>query len=449
MAKHTMEQKKPLIIGSRTVVDFLDAGLTNVPAKIDTGAYSSSIWASDIKETDGELSFRLLDRDSPLFNGKIIRTKDFEVRLVKNSFGHSEFRYRVPLSIKIEGVRLKAGFTLADRSKNRYPILVGRRSLQGRFLVDVTKRTLLKQPLAPPCILVLVNNESARVNTFYADMNRLYGKKVQIDLRTFSELTMRIEDGVMRLRLGLDGRDVSEYDLVYFKTFMRNLELASLTAMYAKQHNVPFVDTAVQVTPANDKLHQYGLLALYGIRVPDSWYLPAKILRQNYSAVKDFLRVPFILKSLNGKKGQYNYLINNKQEFLAACKAAEADNVRLIAQAYLENDGDYRAIVLGAQIAMLIHRQGNKALTHLNNTSAGAKSVHVPVGDLPGDTQKLCIDAAATLQWQIAGVDVMQDKTSGEWYCLEVNNSPQLVSGAFVDKKQEALIAFLLEEAER
>ena len=441
-----MKQTKLPIIGSRTLVDFPRVGILQLPAKVDTGAYSSSIWASNIKETDGELSFRLLDRESPFFNGRTIKTKEFEMRLVKNSFGQTEFRYRVTLGIRIEGIRLRARFTLADRSNNRYPILIGRKTLQSRFLVDVTKRAPVKKPLAAPRILVLVNSGGPKITKFYQQINTRSQQVVRTDLRKYRDLTLKIEDGTMRMRLGLDGRDVGEYDLVYFMTFMKNLELAALTAAYAKQHNVPLVDTAVQQAPASDKLHQYGLLAMYGLRVPDSWYMPLELLQQNYAAIKDFLKIPFVLKDVNGKKGRYNYLITNKREFMTACAEAAAAGSGII---QVRDSLVYRALVLDNEVKLLIRRTGDKTVSHLNNTAAGGKAEHLPVSELSGAVQKMCIDAATTLQWQVAGVDIVQDKATREWYCLEVNNSPQLVSGAFVDKKQEALLAFLLEEVER
>jgi len=35
-------------------------------------------------------------------------------------------------------------FTLADRSKNNFPVLIGRKTLKGKFLVDVSKMSVEK-----------------------------------------------------------------------------------------------------------------------------------------------------------------------------------------------------------------------------------------------------------------------------------------------------------------
>ncbi len=110
----------------------------DILAKIDTGADRSSIWASSIDVSkDGVLNFVLFDKESSHYTGQILRRDDFGVSKIKNSMGHSELRYRTKLSIKIGDRKIAVMFSLANRSKNRYKVLVGRRTLAGRFLVDV------------------------------------------------------------------------------------------------------------------------------------------------------------------------------------------------------------------------------------------------------------------------------------------------------------------------
>ena len=53
--------------------------------------------------------------------------------------GHKQVRYKVKLSIVIGGRRIMATFTLSDRSTQVYPVLIGRSTLTGKFIVDVAK----------------------------------------------------------------------------------------------------------------------------------------------------------------------------------------------------------------------------------------------------------------------------------------------------------------------
>lgn len=126
------------IIGSTEFVDV--ANTKHIPAKVDTGADSSSIWASHVRITkDGILHFRLFDEGSPFYTGKAFKRKDYKVAVVRNASGHEQVRYRTHIGITINGRKVKVLFYLADRSNNNFPILIGRRTISGKFLVDVSK----------------------------------------------------------------------------------------------------------------------------------------------------------------------------------------------------------------------------------------------------------------------------------------------------------------------
>lgn len=133
-----MFKKKP-ILGRVERVDFPDAGIFNLPAKVDTGAYRSSIWASGIREDRGWLKFKLLGPESPSYSGQEIKTKKYKLVEVENSFGHKQTRYSVFLKIRIDGRTFKSNFTLANRSTKTYSALIGRKLLKNRFVVDVSR----------------------------------------------------------------------------------------------------------------------------------------------------------------------------------------------------------------------------------------------------------------------------------------------------------------------
>jgi hypothetical protein len=132
--------KNRQVIGTFEVIEIPEANMFNIPAKVDTGAYYSSIWASHIKETGDGLKFVLFDKNSSLFNGQVITSKKFYKSIIRNSFGIGEERYRVKLSIKVGTKSYKTDFTLANRSINNYPILLGRSLLHDRFIINVTKK---------------------------------------------------------------------------------------------------------------------------------------------------------------------------------------------------------------------------------------------------------------------------------------------------------------------
>lgn len=128
-----------LVIGRDAMVD-IEGYAKGVPAKIDTGADSSAVWASNIYvNKDNELCFCLFDKDSEYYTGEEIRTKDFSVSEVKSASGHLKLKFCPYLTLVISGVAIRTRIGLSDRSTHKYPILIGRRTLSEKFLVDVSK----------------------------------------------------------------------------------------------------------------------------------------------------------------------------------------------------------------------------------------------------------------------------------------------------------------------
>lgn len=133
------------IIGRVGTIDIIDLGLTRVPAKVDTGADTSSIWVSSVSETPAGLDCVFFGPGSPYYTGKVVKISNgYKVTRVANSFGEKELRYKLKLRIRVRGRIIRATFTLSDRSRKTYPILLGRRLLKGKFVVDVSQGQALE-----------------------------------------------------------------------------------------------------------------------------------------------------------------------------------------------------------------------------------------------------------------------------------------------------------------
>lgn len=125
-----------LIIGRNEEVDFPELGLYGVNAKIDTGAYTSSLHCYDIREENGVLYFKLLDAKIE-FKVQDQKFTEYSEKNIKNSFGEIEKRYVIKTIVKIGGRSIKSLISLTDRGTMRFPVLIGRKLLKNRFIVDV------------------------------------------------------------------------------------------------------------------------------------------------------------------------------------------------------------------------------------------------------------------------------------------------------------------------
>jgi len=133
-----------ITIGRIDKVDIPEFGLENVPVKVDTGANRSSIHCSqiDIHKHDGieEITFHIPLDSSHEVN--IYHTKDFFVKNIRSSSGHVESRYIIKTTIVLFGKKYHSTFSLTDRTEMKYPILLGRKLLKSRFIVDVAQENL-------------------------------------------------------------------------------------------------------------------------------------------------------------------------------------------------------------------------------------------------------------------------------------------------------------------
>lgn len=136
------------IIGRKEKISIPGLGLKLVWAKIDTGAYTSSLHAEHIREElkDGKkvLCFEVLMPGHKDFTGKALTFEKYREKKVKNSFGQAETRFLIMTKIRIAGETFPAEFTLSDRSSMKNSILLGRKILQDKFLVDVNGANLSK-----------------------------------------------------------------------------------------------------------------------------------------------------------------------------------------------------------------------------------------------------------------------------------------------------------------
>lgn len=135
----TMPKK---VIGRIDKADFPLLGLFDIDIKIDTGAYTSSIHCHKVKVEEGGLKCKFYDKGHPLYNGKEIVFKNYSITKVKSSNGIVQERYKVKTTMLLFNKKYKINLTLSTRSDMKYPILIGRRFLNNKFIVDVHLKNL-------------------------------------------------------------------------------------------------------------------------------------------------------------------------------------------------------------------------------------------------------------------------------------------------------------------
>lgn len=135
---------KKKIIGSVERISILDLELYNLDAKVDTGADSNALHCDDIRvdEQKQEVHFKLLDEVHPAYHGKQITMPLYKIKRVKSSNGLTQFRPSIKVEVEFFGKKYKTIVSLTDRSDMKYPMLIGKKFMSKRFLVDVSENYL-------------------------------------------------------------------------------------------------------------------------------------------------------------------------------------------------------------------------------------------------------------------------------------------------------------------
>ena len=140
--------KARLEIGWCEMVDIPSLGLSQVHAKMDTGAATSSIHASRVKPVirDNDSWVEFWFRPNAGEKPKRYEAAIIERRTVRSSNGLREERYVIAAQFCFGTLCWQGQLTLANRRSMAFPLLIGRRALRRGFLVNSGRRWVLGKP---------------------------------------------------------------------------------------------------------------------------------------------------------------------------------------------------------------------------------------------------------------------------------------------------------------
>lgn len=133
------------IIGCKEIISIIDLDLYDLDAKIDTGADSNAIHCDEIEIKDDMVTFRLLDEIHPAYHGKKMTMPIYKIKKVKSSNGQIQKRPSIKVTVDFMGEIYESVVSLTDRSDMKFPMLIGRKFMANKFLVDVSKEYLSEE----------------------------------------------------------------------------------------------------------------------------------------------------------------------------------------------------------------------------------------------------------------------------------------------------------------
>lgn len=137
---------KRIIIGRKDIADFEKLNLFGIEVKIDSGAYTSSFHCHKIekvtKDEVEKIKCNFLDPGHEQYHEKEFCFEKFEIRSVKSSNGMVEERFSIFTEITIFKNIYPIELTLTERPDMKHPVLLGRKFLSKRFLIDTSRKNL-------------------------------------------------------------------------------------------------------------------------------------------------------------------------------------------------------------------------------------------------------------------------------------------------------------------
>lgn len=280
-------------------------------------------------------------------------------------------------------------------------------------------------------------------DTAFSMAAALKDSKVQYDACYLEDLLFSFDGSALRITEP-NGLEIDKYDgiflLGWFKLKIYE-DIAVAIARYAAHKGIPILNSEAAKTRSYSKLSQCVTAALGDVSVtPFVFSMDAQRLIQGVE--QSNLEYPLIVKAVLASRGDDNHLVQNAQELQDA--VAKSPDLAFIAQTFIPNDGDYRLLVMGDRVRLVLHRQ-SQTDSHLNNTSQGGKAKLVDIAELPQAMLDEAVYMSKALNRELTGVDIIVHNQTGKHYFLELNNMPQLSTGSLVDEKMKQVDLFLTE----
>ena len=183
-------------------------------------------------------------------------------------------------------------------------------------------------------------------------------------------------------------------------------------------------------------------LAQAGLPVPATRYLAPAALAGCYDELAEELGLPFIVTGMTSVGGRDERLITNEREFNERVRDG-GRAARFLAQEFIPNDVVHRLLVFGGDVPVVMCRPSTSAALLRGELEASYRLALVDRSEFDATAKRLAVQAAKVVGCDVASVELIRHRFTGEWYVVEANSSPAISTGAFAEDKVEAYSQYL------
>jgi len=269
-------------------------------------------------------------------------------------------------------------------------------------------------------ILIITGGPVRKLEAFGASAKEL---GLDVVLSSFSDLEF-ISESDKRLEIYIQGKNLSEFSLIYIRMVGKRLEDATLVVNYAKERGIRIVDRVYEnslfIPSTISKLIEMKKLIEAGLPLPKVYFGTLKMIGDKAPKIFSY---PFVLKSTSGKKARDAWVIKSDKDFeeiFAKLREREKEGVRFFGQKLIAASERVRVLIVGGKVIGAIKRPTKWRKFFGGNQ----KEVREGLTFVPEKYSELAIKSALSVDLDIAGVDILEEDETKKLYVIEVNAAP-------------------------
>lgn len=424
------------IIGSEEWCIFNELGIPAVKARVDSGAKTSSLQASNIKVyLKGNREWVKFEVN-PLQENRSIsflcEAPLVDRRMIKSSSGISEERLVVKTAVTMGDITFEIELTLANRDTMEYRMLLGREALNNRFVVNSAENFLVQKfsddeintKYAPYYkaktglrIALLASNPQLYSNKRLIEAAQAKGH--EIDFLNVELAYMKLDARSPEIRYR-GGNILNQYDAIIPRIKPSVTFYGCALLRQFDNLGVYCQNSAEAISQSRDKLFASQLFSKNDIDIPTTGF--AKSPMDTKDLIKMVNGAPLIIKLLESTQGKGVVLAETNKAAESVINAFKSVQTNILVQEFIKEAGgqDIRCFVVNGKVVASIQRQAQKGEFRANLHQGGQASII----KITQQEKKLALKAAKVLNLAVAGVDIIRSNKGP--LLLEVNSSPGL-----------------------
>jgi len=239
---------------------------------------------------------------------------------------------------------------------------------------------------------------------------------IQCDVINPLDCQLIVEDGSNQIQVG--GAPLPRYDAVLPRIGASITEYGLAVVRQFETLGMRVINSSQAIADSRDKMRCLQILSGAGIRVPTT--LLARSQRGLRTALDRLGGMPVVLKLLQGTQGVGVMIVHSPVSLGSVVDTLLGLERDVLLQEFIREGAgrDYRVFVVGNEVVATMLRTAPEGEFRTNIHRGGQGH---PI-ELPREIKKLAVRTAQILGLDIAGVDLMIDRSGP--LILEVNSSP-------------------------